>query len=34
MMVAISHGVCNCAFFWYVERAQKIRKRVKTGIDC
>ena len=34
MMVAISHGVCKCVFFWYVERAQKIRKRVKTGIDC
>jgi hypothetical protein len=34
MMEAISHGVCKCVFFWYVERAQKIRKRVKMGIDC
>ena len=30
MMAAIGHGVtsCLCVFFWCVERAQKIRKRV------
>jgi len=34
MMVAISHGVCNCAFVLVCGESTKIRKRVKMGIDC